>query len=317
MARASKSVIITGGNAGLGFECAKTIAQDGKWHVIIASRDMSKAASAVRDLKAASGNLSIEALPLDLASLASVRAFAANILDRDDLPPLGALVCNAGVQVVGELSRTVDGFETTFAVNHLGHFLLVNLLLGHLAAPARIVVVSSGTHDPTTIEGRFNPPGYESALALARPEEARGALSNIRRYSTSKLCNLLFAYELNRRLRANGHADITVNAFDPGAVPGTGLTRDYSPLLRLVLTWPPLLRLAGVRVESVITSGANMARLVLDPELEGVSGKYFRGTKEVASSKASYETRPAVDLWETSAELVALPSRVTLPLMVS
>jgi light-dependent protochlorophyllide reductase len=301
-----KSVIVTGGAQGLGFECARSLVHaQGGWHVVIAARDARKAEAAVHRLRGETPDASVESSPLDLASLSSVRDFAESY-KHSDRPPLKALVCNAGTQVVRGIAYTCDGFERTFGVNHLGHFLLVNLLLSMLVPPARVVFVSSGTHDPATVEGRFNPPFYENARALARPEEAKVALSNIRRYSTSKLCNVLCAYEFDRRLKAIGRADVAVNAFDPGAVPGTGLTRDYSPLLRLVLTWPPLLRLAGVRVEDAATSGADMARLILDPALEGVSGRYFRGKREAASSKDSYDEGKALDLWGTSAELVAL-----------
>ncbi|WP_264778164.1 Rossmann-fold NAD(P)-binding domain-containing protein [Deinococcus aetherius] len=95
-------------------------------------------------------------------------------------------------------------------------------------------------------------------------------------------------------------------------MPGTGLTREYPPLLRLVLTWPPLLRRLGVRVENGVTSGADMARLILAPELEGVSGQYFQGIQQVRSSRASYEASKALDLWQTSMELVGLDPRPSM-----
>ncbi len=167
---------------------------------------------------------------MELSSLSSVRAFGQGFISREDLPPLRAIVCNAGLQVVGGTSYTEDGFETTFGVNHLGHFLLVNLLLKRLAAPARIVFVSSGTHDPKRRTG-MSAPRYLGAQALAHPHEhpdpvekseAPGKLGR-RRYTTSKLCNVLCSYELDRRLRREGlstaKAPINVNAFDPGPCP--------------------------------------------------------------------------------------------------
>lgn len=311
-----RTVIVTGGNSGLGYYCTRAIATHPDWHVIVASRSLEKAQQAVATLMAETANQTIEAMELNLASLASVRQFATAFAARD-LPPLQAIVANAGTQVLGPLTYTEDGFEMTFGVNHLGHFLLINLLLRHLVSPARIVIVSSGTHDPDTIEGKFNPPDYRDAKSAASPEtDGRSPLSGIRRYSTSKLCNLLFAYELARRLAAEGYSTaqhpITVNAFDPGAVPGTGLTRDYNPLLRLLLTSPLLLRLLRVRVNSVRDSGAGMARLILDPALASTTAKYFQGLNAVPSSKDSYSLEMAAELWQSSVELVRLQPGETI-----
>ena len=195
-----KTVIITGGNTGLGYECAKNIAGNNKgdWHIILACRSPEKAASAVKRLVNESGNKQIEAMELDLASLASVRQFAREFTERQ-LPPLHSIVCNAGLQVVRGTTYTKDGFETTFGVNHLGHFLLVNLLLKDLKSPARIVFVSSDVHDPTK-KTPIPPPVFQDAELLSHPKpDAKNAnLGTIgrTRYSTSKLCNILCAYEL-------------------------------------------------------------------------------------------------------------------------
>lgn len=142
-----KTIIITGGNSGLGYECAKHIAtsQQG-WCIVIAGRSKQKIIEAAKRLEDITPNSQVTALPLDLASLRSVRKFVEEFAAQD-LPPLRALVCNAGIQVISDTTFTEDGFETTFGVNHLGHFLLVNLLIKNLVAPARIVVVSSDTHD--------------------------------------------------------------------------------------------------------------------------------------------------------------------------
>jgi NAD(P)-dependent dehydrogenase (short-subunit alcohol dehydrogenase family) len=137
---------------------------------------------------------------LDLSSLASVRHFVREV-DATDLP-IQALVCNAGLQLGRGPQRSADGFELTFAVNHLGHFLLTNLLLRRLAAnaPARIVVVASGVHDPKLRTGMPKPRITDvGALAVA---EVDGRLAYVR----SKLCNLWFTYELARRLRARTSA---------------------------------------------------------------------------------------------------------------
>src|SRR6478736_270684 len=150
------------------------------------------------------------------------------VLAVRDLERGRAVVCNAGVQVVSGERRSADGFELTFAVNHLGHFALVCGLLEQLAHPARIVVVSSDTHDPAR-RTAMPTPRYTSADELAMASSEPGEppqTAGRRRYTTSKLCNLLFAYELDRRL---DHG-VTVNAFDPGLMPGSGLARDYPPL---------------------------------------------------------------------------------------
>jgi len=169
-------------------------------------------------------------LRLDLASLESIRAFTEGVKTAA-LPPLHAIVCNAGVQVVSGIQQTVDGFEMTFGVNHLGHFALLQSLRGLLTTPARIVVVSSGTHDPSKHTGMPDP-AYTSAAELARPGiSGDDSDAGRRRYTTSKLCNVLFTYELDRRLDRGAHG-ITVNAFDPGLMPGSGLARDYPPLQR-------------------------------------------------------------------------------------
>jgi NAD(P)-dependent dehydrogenase (short-subunit alcohol dehydrogenase family) len=254
-------------------------------------------------------------MTLDLASLASVRRFVGDF-GRRELPPLRAIVCNAGIQIVSAPTHTEDGFETTFAVNHLGHFLLVNLLLRHLVAPARIVLVSSGTHDPEQRSGMPSP-RYPDARKLALPEtdpeaprEAPGT-AGPRAYTTSKLCNVLCTYELSRRLQAERlstkERPITANAFDPGMMPGTGLARDYGALARFGWKFVlPVLRLLVPNVNGTRRSGRALARLVTDPRLEGVSGRYFQGFRDVRSSKESYDAGKAAELWETSAALVQL-----------
>jgi NAD(P)-dependent dehydrogenase (short-subunit alcohol dehydrogenase family) len=143
---AKETVIVTGGNTGLGFETARALAEsDQGWHVVIACRNPAKAAEAVQTITNRTAKGRVEAMSLDLSSLASVRAFAQDYAGRN-LPLLRGVVLNAGSQFVKGTTYTQDGFEATFGVNHLGHFLLANLLLPQISAPARIVFVSSGTH---------------------------------------------------------------------------------------------------------------------------------------------------------------------------
>jgi NAD(P)-dependent dehydrogenase (short-subunit alcohol dehydrogenase family) len=258
-----------------------------------------------------------------------VRAFAREVAARD-LPRLHAVVCNAGLQVVSGTTYTQDGFEMTFGVNCLGHFLLVNLLLHQLVAPARIVFVSSDAHDPAYQSSlhRFvglNPPRYRDARALAWPEqypdpEERNETPQkigMRRYSTSKLCDVFYAYEFARRLQAQGYSTpehpITVNAFNPGPTPGTSLARDASAFQRF--GWNVLLPLMRRRYPDLSSPEAvakGLAHLVLDPALEQTTGKYFERMNERASSQESYDQHKAAELWETSAESVHLQPSETI-----
>jgi NAD(P)-dependent dehydrogenase (short-subunit alcohol dehydrogenase family) len=172
--------------------------------------------------------------------------------------------------------------------------------------------VSSGTHNPDQFTG-MPKPEYRDAISVARPEAGTDPANAGRlAYTTSKLCNIMFTYELARRLKAEGHDGISVTAFDPGLMPGTGLARDYRPLQKFLWNFvlPGLRFIPGVN--STSKSGADLARLVLDQELEGVSGKYFVGRRSVPSSKASYDERKAAELWESSVEMVRLKPEETI-----
>ena len=310
-----RTVLITGGNGGLGYETAKRIvASSGDWDVVIASRDMERSRVAVDELRKASGDATITAMRLDLGSLAAVREFAAAFVEHQR-SPLHAIVCNAGLQVVHGLSKTTDGFETTFAVNHLGHFLLVNLLLSRLSPPARIVVVSSDTHDPARTTG-IPHPRWEDPHFYAWPDrrsevrkESNGTAGR-RRYTTSKLCNVLFVYELSRRMEASGlgaGAPITVNAYNPGFLPETKLLRDYSSFVRVLSrTVLPVVGKVQGNLGNMDASSTALARLVTEPSLERVTGRYFDRFDDIASSEDSYDLAKASELWDVSVELVEL-----------
>jgi len=215
---------------------------------------------------------------------------------------------------------SVDGFETTFAANHLGHFLLANLLLERLRtnAPARIVVVSSGVHDPRRITGMPKPAVSDMATLAKTGGPNAGEFEGRLAYVNSKLCNLWFTYELARRLEtaglAGGERPISVNAYEPGLVPGSGLARDYPPALRFI--WDRVLP-AVSRVLSPIVPGLSSARMsgvalaavVADPALERVSGKYFPSHtrwREEPSSPDSYDAGRARELWDASVEMTGL-----------
>jgi len=304
----TKTAIITGASSGLGYECARALLQaDRSWHVVLAVREPERGRAAAERLEH-EGRCSV--VRADLSSLESVRQCVAQYRSAG-LPPTRAVVCNAGVQMVSGLSRSADGFELTFAVNHLGHFALVCGLLEQLARPARIVVVSSDTHDPAR-RTAMPTPRYTTAEELAKASSDPGEppqTAGRRRYSTSKLCNLLFAYELDRRL-GEGREGVTVNAFNPGLIPGSGLARDYPPLQRFAWRFVlPLLRFLP-QVNSARTCGVRLAALVQDPRFERVSGRYFDGLREVRSSHDSYDREKASDLWRTSERLAGVDGRL-------
>ncbi|TDC50723.1 SDR family NAD(P)-dependent oxidoreductase [Jiangella ureilytica] len=301
----ARTVLITGGTGSLGTATVRALGRRASgWHAVVTGRDRARTAARAAALADRSG-LPVTPLVLNLESLDAVRAFAREWPGRE-LPPLHAVVCNAGTMVVTGTRRTADGHEVTFAVNHLAHFLLVELLRPHLVAPARIVMVASDTHDPARRHG-FPPPRLASVSALAAaPGDGDGTdprEEGRRRYTTSKLCAVLLAYELDRRLDDPG---TTVNAFDPGLMPGTGLARDYHPVFRFA--WRYLMPAATVlprNVHTTRTSGAALARLIDDPALDGVSGRYFRGRHEARSSEQSYDRVAAAELWHGSVALTA------------
>lgn len=302
-----KTVIITGANSGLGFECAKSIAASGQnWTIIIACRSLAKGEIAKQRIASDTGYSKIHVIELDLASLSSIHRFADQFA-KSKFPPLKGLINNAGMQVLQGVEYTRDGFEITFGTNHLGHFLLTNLLIDKLVDPARIIIISSGTHDPDTIDGKYNKPVFLGGKQLAYPDDTT-KMSGLQRYSTAKLSNLLFAYELDRKLKATGNKTITVNAYDPGAVPATNLLGSIkNPVVRgLVRASTTLFRLFGVTVSTPRKSGAAMARLLLDPTLGQISGKYFQLQEERKSSVESYNRTLAEQLWEDSLDLVGL-----------
>jgi NAD(P)-dependent dehydrogenase (short-subunit alcohol dehydrogenase family) len=314
---ARDAVLVTGGNSGIGYECARELGRAG-WHVVVAARNRDASASAVREIVQESGPDAASEMGLDLGSLDDVRRFAAALAARD--LRLRALVCNAGLQVTHGPQHSEDGFEVTFAVNHLGHFLLTNLLLPTLlaGAPARIVVVASGVHDPKLRTGMPKADVAELDTLAATGGPRRDAFDGRLAYVNSKLCNLWFTYELVRRLEAagltNGDRRLTVNGFDPGLVPGSGLARDYAPALRFV--WnrvlPGVARLLSPVVPTINPApkaGGALARLVTDPALARVTGKYFPSHArwhEAASSDASYDVARARALWEASVQMTKL-----------
>lgn len=296
-------VVVTGGQMGLGYEAALVIANDSPDRlVIIASR--SSGEQAAQKINEETGNANVRYHKLDLADLNHVRRFASEILAYG--LPVGALVLNAGIQTMN-LSYTTDGIETTFGVNHVGHALLFYLLQPHFDDNARVVITSSGTHDPAQKTG-IPAPKYVNAELLAHPDQVSMSYPERQRYSTSKFCNVMWMYALDRHRKSKG-LSFTVTAMDPGMMPGTGLARDANSLERflwhhLLPRIVPLLRLLFPNTQTPQESGQALARLAISPEVENVSGTYFEGVKPIQSSQDSYDERKQEDLWEWTAKFL-------------
>ena len=309
------TVLITGGHKGVGLEATTKVLQQGAFDLILAGRNQTEVDTVARDLEARFG-ARIRTVAIDVASLASVRAgsMAVQTMVREGVvAPLQVLMLNAGAQFMGSPQYTADGYEKTFATNCLGHFLLLNLLLDNVADHGRVVFTASGTHDPDTMDGKMVGKAAEpDAVQLATDGKHGKPLPWGVRYSTSKLCTMLYAYELDRRLRAQG-SSIQSIAFDPGLIVETGLSRSAPPMAqRLMQTgfakW--LFKTLGVTMGSIPFSGDALARAAIDPAFADASGKYLQSTSsrliEARSSATSYDIGRAHKLWVDSARLVGL-----------
>src|SRR5512135_2441174 len=279
--------MITGGNSGIGFATARKLASKG-FHVIMASRNQQTSAQASARIQAANPNVGVESIPLDLASFASVRQCAAVFQAKGY--PLHLLINNAGGSNPGQHARfTADGFEMTFGTNHLGHFLLTNLLLDDLkrSAPARVVTVSSQRHIP----GYAGGPGAKFDYDNLKGEKFYDSATF---YCNSKLANMWFTYELQRRLAGTG---VTSNPVCPGFVPeaiGDRRTSSFDRVLyRKILPHMLFARTLDQASASYLTAAT-------DPRWEGVGGKFIVDGQERRSSDESYDEAKARRLWELS-----------------
>ena len=263
------TVLVTGSTDGIGRAAARELAERG-CAVIVHGRDEQRADEAARELAAATGSRHVTWVAGDFGSLAEVRAMAEQVLRA--CPRLDVLINNAGIAVRSR-RLSADGYESTFAVNHLAPFLLTNLLLDRLreSAPARIVNVSSGAHasgridfDDLQMEHGFD--GWDA-------------------YCNSKLANALFTCELARRLDAG---EVTANFLHPGVIDTKLLHVNFgggSPVA------------AGARTP---------AYLALDPAVATVTGAYFVERRRTRASSAAGDRRLARELWRVSAELTGL-----------
>jgi NAD(P)-dependent dehydrogenase (short-subunit alcohol dehydrogenase family) len=272
--------VVTGASSGIGRATAAGLARSGAT-VVLVCRDRTRGEAAVEGIRAEGAGAAVDLVLADLASQASVRALAETLLGR--CPRIHVLVNNAGVVNLRH-TTTVDGIESVFAVNHLAYFLLTNLLLERLqaSAPARIVNVASDAHRWGTID--FDDLGHARRYRWTRV------------YGASKLANVLFTYELARRLAGTG---VTANCCHPGAV-ATGLGRNNGRIAAAVT------RVLAPFFRTPERGAATSLHLATSPALEGVSGRYFVDLRERRSSPASYDAAVARRLWEVSCRLTGL-----------
>ena len=280
-----KTVIVTGANTGIGKETALDLAGRGA-RVIMACRNLRKAQVSLQEIIRKSRNSNIVVKHLDLASLKSIRDFAEDI-NRNE-PQLDVLINNAGVAYLPQLTKTQDNFEMTMGVNHLGHFLLTNLLLDLLqkSSPSRIVVVSSSGHKFLTNE--FNLENINSELFYDKMDA----------YGQSKLANILFSKELAKRLQGSG---VTVNSLHPGMIPEAELMRHMPYIVQMAVRYlaSPFLKTAKQGAQTTI-------HLAVSKDVEGVSGLYFMDCAITEPTKAAQDGQMARELWGISRNLVGL-----------
>jgi NAD(P)-dependent dehydrogenase (short-subunit alcohol dehydrogenase family) len=276
---AGKIVLITGATQGIGKATAVGLAKLGAT-VVMVGRDKARSEEALADVKAASGSQSVELLLADLGSMTEVRRLAAAFLARHDR--LHVLINNAGaIHQTRKLSP--DGLEMTFAVNHVAYFLLTELLLPALkkSAPARVINVASEAHRGMSLDfdDLMLSKGYRPFLA----------------YGRSKLANILYSYELSRRLQGTG---VTANSLHPGVI-ASGFGKNDPGFFRF------LVKLGAPLLASPEKGARTSVYLASSPQVEGVTGKYFKSSKENKSSRQSRDEAAQKRLWDFTERLVS------------
>ncbi|KAM9801203.1 uncharacterized protein ACB057_008268 [Neosynchiropus ocellatus] len=288
-----KTAVVTGGNTGIGKTTALGLARRGA-RVILACRNKEKAEAAAFDIRRESGNNQVLFIQLDLASVASIRTFVDTFLESE--PRLDILINNAGVMGCG---RTVDGFDLTLGVNHLGHFLLTNLLLDrlHQCRPSRVVTVSALLH-------RFGAVDFSSLTAHRDAACVQSTWRMIQAYCNSKLCNVLFTRELANRLDGSS---VTCYCLHPGLI-DTELCRRMSWWQLLLLQ--PIAKLLFLDPESGCQTTLHCA---LQEGLEPLSGRYFSNCTHQQVGAKGRDDALAKKLWEVSERLVGLTRAPSAP----
>jgi len=296
-----KVVIVTGASSGLGFEASRLLSDAGH-DVILACRNEEKANRAIEKIKKAGTKGTLNYINLDLTSLESVRKFV------DDFHATGkklaVLINNAGVMLPFKDTKrqfTKDNIELTMGTNHIGHFVLTNLLLDDLKktavedGDARIVVISSGLHDPEMCKKRGPVQAFDADNFFLHKD---GTYNGLQAYRNSKLANILFTYELSRQLDGTG---VKVNAVDPGFVPTTDLLRNASGAQKFFSRYilHGMLRFMK-QTRTVAQAGGVITSVAVGDKFKEVTGKYIRDGAEVKSSEESLDEARQKKVWELS-----------------
>lgn len=257
-------VLVTGATDGLGKRVAFELAGRGAT-MLLHGRSRERLEATIEEVRGETGSEKVGFYLADLSSLGEVRALAEEVLAEQD--HLDVLINNAGV-IVGERRESEDGYELTFAVNYLAHFLLTSLLLPLLRAPARIINVASAGQSPVDFEDVMLEYGYDP----------------MRAYTRSKLAQVMFTFELAQRLRESG---VTVNALHPASLMETKM----------------VLETFGRSMSTVEEGAEATVRLAASPELEGITGRYFDGTREARAHSQAYDEKARKRLWALSEDL--------------
>ena len=290
-----KTAVMTGGTNGFGAVAAKRIFNTPNTKLILGARD--------------NKNSSIETLPLDLARLSNVRSFVQSLKKKLNGTKIDILIMNAGAQFGNTRHRTGDGFESTFAINHLAHYLLLRLLVPSLAKNATIVITTSDVHDPKMVP--FGPKELDPE-ALAHPKNTgKGFIPGIRAYASSKLCDLLTAraFEASTDAQMNG---MRVIAYNPGLTPGTSLFRAWPWWAKLAMVAASRLRpLTGMNtIEQAGNAIADLGLGTIVPPAGRIYASLVKGklTWPDPSELAQSDTAMR-GLWVESAQMVGLPEQ--------
>lgn len=315
------TVIITGASSGVGLHAAKALAKTGEWYVVMACRDLSKAEKVAQEVGMAKDSYTV--MHLDLASLESVKRFVNTF--RESGRSLEALVCNAAVYLplLKEPMRSPDGYELSVATNHLGHFLLCNLMLEDLkqspATDKRLVILGTVTANPKELGGKIPIPappdlgnlqgfeaGFKAPITMINGKKFKSGKA----YKDSKLCNVLTMRELHRRYHES--TGIVFSSLYPGCVADTPLFRNHYPLFQKIF---PLFQknITGGYVSQDL-AGERVAAVVKDSEYKE-SGMYWSWGNRQKKDRQSFvqevsdeasDDDKAIKLWELSSKLVGL-----------
>jgi NAD(P)-dependent dehydrogenase (short-subunit alcohol dehydrogenase family) len=264
---AEATILVTGATDGLGRRVAQVVAAKGAMMMLLHGRNPERLKATLEELRRQTGSEKVNSYLADLSSLAAVRGLADRILSEHDR--LDVLVNNAGI-IVRERKESEDGYELTFAVNYLSHFLLTRLLLPLLkdSAPARIVNVASAGQSPLDFSNLMLERGYDAMKA----------------YSQSKLAQVMFTFELAEHLRGTG---VTVNALHPASLMDTKMVQDTF----------------GYTMSTVEEGTEAVVRLAVSQEVDRVTGRYFDGTREARANRQAYDPQVRDMLWVLSEQL--------------